>query len=100
MPDGYALVMAILKLLKWIEEKLPDKPRLGLILLLIGGLIIGLTLVLFSQEDLAPGAADLESAWIFLGSACAFLGSYILFRRAIWMWQDKRAPRVTTFRLR
>jgi FtsH-binding integral membrane protein len=100
MPDGYALVMAILKLLKWIEEKLPDKPRLGLILLVIGAVIVGLTLMLFSQEYLGANAADLESVWFFLGGTCAVLGSYILFRRAVWIWQDKRAPRITTFRLR
>jgi hypothetical protein len=29
-----------------------------------------------------------------------FSGSYILFRRGISMWQDRRAPRVTTVRWR
>jgi hypothetical protein len=72
MPDGYALVMAILKLLKWVEEKLPDKPGLGLILLVTSAVIVGLTPVLFSQEDLGPDATDLESVWFFLGALLLF----------------------------
>jgi peptidoglycan/LPS O-acetylase OafA/YrhL len=96
MGDGYALIIATLKLLKWIEEKLPDKPRLGFTLLVIGTLIIGLATMLFSQKDVA----DLKAVWVFLGGSCGVLGAYILFRRAVWMWRDKRAPRMTTLRLK
>jgi hypothetical protein len=100
MPDGYELIKAVLKLLKWIEEKLPDKPRLGFILILIGGVVVGLTPILLSREELGPDAADLRSVWFFLGGTCGVLGGYILFRRAVWMWQDNRAPRITTLRLK
>ena len=99
MPDGYELIKAILRLLKWIEEKLPDKPRLGFTLLVVGTLIVGLTLMLLSQEDLEPDVADLRSVWFFLGGTCGVLGGYILFRRAVWIWQDKRAPRITALRV-
>jgi hypothetical protein len=99
MHFGYELFIGFLKLLKWIEEKLPDKPRLGFTLLVIGGVIVGLTLTLFPPEDLGPDVADLLSVWFFLGGTCGVLGGYILFRRAVWMVQDKRAPRITTLRL-
>jgi len=100
MPDGYELIKASLKLLKWIEEKLPDRPRLGFALLVIGAVIVGLTLMLFSQEGLGPDAADLRSVWFFLGGTCGVLGGYTLFRGAVWTWQDKHAPRITTLRLK
>ena len=100
MPDGYELTKATLKLLKWIEEKLPDKPRLGLALFAAGAVIVGLARNLLSSVDLGPDAADLQLLWIVLGSGCGVLGGYILFRRAVWMWQDRRAPRITTLRLK
>jgi hypothetical protein len=100
MDFGYELFIGFLRLLKWIEEKLPDKPRLGFTLLVIGAVIVGLARTLFSQEDLGPGAADLQSVWFFLGGTCGALGGYILFRRAVWMVQDRRAPRITTLRLK
>jgi len=49
--SGYELFIGILRLLKWIEEKLPDKPRLGFTLLAIGAASAGLTLLLPSEED-------------------------------------------------
>jgi hypothetical protein len=100
MDFGYELFIGFLRLLKWIEEKLPDKPRLGFTLLVIGSLIVGLTLKLLSQEDLGPDAADLRSVWFFLGGTCGILGAHILFRRAVWMVQDKRAPRIISLRLK
>jgi hypothetical protein len=39
MPDGYELIKVTLKLLKWIEEKHPDKPCLGFALLVIAAVI-------------------------------------------------------------
>jgi hypothetical protein len=99
MHFGYELFIGILRLLKWIEEKLPDKPRLGLALLVVGAFIVGLARNLLSPEDLGPDAVDLQSLWIVLGSASSVLGGYILFRRAVWIWQDKRAPRITTLHL-
>jgi len=95
MPDAYQLIKATLKLLKWIEKKLSDKPGLGFAVVVIGAYIVGLTLMLFSQKVLRPDAADLKSVWFFLGGGCGVLGGYILFRRAVWMWPDKRAPRIT-----
>jgi hypothetical protein len=100
MDFGYELFIGFLKLLKWIEEKLPDKPRLGFTLLLIGAVIVGLPLTFFPQENLGSDATDLQSVWFFLGGTCGTLGGYILFRRAVWMVQDKRAPRITTLRLK
>jgi hypothetical protein len=100
MHFGYELIIATLKLLKWIEEKLPDKPRLGFTLLVIGALIVGLTLLLPSQEDWRLEFAALIFVGYLAGGTCGVLGSYILFRRAVWMWQDKRAPRITTLRLK
>jgi hypothetical protein len=99
MDFGYELLIGILRLLKWIEEKLPDKPRLGFLLLVIGAVIVGLTPLLLSQ-DLGPDVGDFRAVWFFLGGTCGVLGGYILFRRAAWMWQDKRAPRITTLRLK
>ena len=99
MGDGYGLIMATLKLLKWIEEKLPDKPRLGFLLLVIGAVIVGLAPLLLSQ-DRGWDVDDFRAVWFFLGSTCGVLGGYILFRRAVWMWQEKRAPRITTLRLK
>jgi len=99
MGDGYGLIMATLKLLKWIEEKLPDKPRLGFLLLVIGAVIVGLTPLLLSQ-DRGSDVDDFRAVWFFLGGTCGVLGGYILFRRAVWMWQEKRAPRITTLHLK
>jgi uncharacterized membrane protein YdcZ (DUF606 family) len=79
MDAGYELIKATLKLLKWVEEKLPDKPRLGFTLLGVGVVIFDLTLTLFSQENLGPDAADLRPVWFFLGGTCGVLGGYILF---------------------
>jgi len=100
MHFGSELCIGFLKLLKWIEEKLPDKPGLGSTLLAIGAVFVGLAQTLFLQENLGPGAADLQSVGFFLGGTCGALGGYILFRRAVWMVQDKRAPRITTLRLK
>jgi hypothetical protein len=100
MDFGYELIIGTLKLLKWIEEKLPDKPRLGLTLLAIGAVSVGLTLLLPSQEDWRIEFAAPIFAGYLAGGTCGVLGSYILFRRAVWIWQDKRAPRITTLRLK
>jgi len=100
MHFGYDLFIGFLRLLKWIEEKLPDNPRLGFTLLMIGAVIVGLARMLLTQENLGPGAADLQSVWFFLGGTCGVLGGYILFRRGVWMVQDKRAPRITSLRLK
>ena len=51
MHSGYEPFIGILRLLKWIEEKLPDKPRLGFTLLAIGAASVGLTLLLPSEEE-------------------------------------------------
>ncbi len=100
MHSGYELFIGILRLLKWIEEKLPDKPRLGFTLLAIGAASVGLTLLLPSQEDWRLEFAGLIFSGYLVAGAAGVLGSYILFRRTVWMWQDKRAPRITALRLK
>ena len=100
MDFGYELFIEILRLLKWIEEKLPDKPRLGFLILAIGVASVGLTLLLPSEEDWRLGFAALIFTGYLVGGTCGVLGGYILFRRAVWMWQDKRAPRITTLHLK
>ena len=100
MDFGYELFIEILRLLKWIEEKLPDKPRLGFLLLALGAASVGLTLLLPSEEDWRLEVAGLIFTGYLVGGTCGVLGGYILFRRAVWMWQDKRAPRITTLHLK
>jgi hypothetical protein len=100
MHFGYELFIGFRRLLKWIEEKLPDKPGLGFTLLVTGAVFVGLARTLFSQQNLGPGAANLQSVAFFLGGTCGAPGGYILFRRAVWMVQDKLAPRITTLRLK
>src|SRR5271156_6262514 len=94
---GHFLVEWTPKLLKWIEENLPDNPRLGRKVFLVGCAILAATLV--------PGILSrgiFGDAIIFcglsLGFTCMILGGYILFRRGIWNWQDKRPPRITSLR--
>jgi hypothetical protein len=98
--SGYELFIGVLRLLKWIEEKLPDKPRLGFTLLAIGAASVGLTLLLPSEEDWRLEFAGLIFTVYPVAGACGVLGSYILFRPTVLMWQDKCAPRITTLRLK
>jgi len=50
MHSGYELFIGILRLLKWSEEKLPDKARRGFTLLPIGAASVGLTPLLPSED--------------------------------------------------
>jgi hypothetical protein len=100
MRSGYEMFIGILRLLKWSEEKLPDKPRLGFTLPAIGAASAGLTLLLPSEEDWRLEFAGLIFTAYLLAGRYGVLGSYILFRRTVSMWQDKRAPGITTLRLK
>jgi hypothetical protein len=96
--DGYLILEWTLKLLKYVEEHLPDNPRQGLKLLLVGSVLLAITLGLRIPSEWGPDAAALLFIGVLAGSVCATLGAYILFRRLIWIWQDKRSPRITSLR--
>ena len=98
MSDPYSVIEATLGLLKLIHEKLPDKPRLGFTLFLVGAIFLGATHFLPYAQDWRIGVAVLIFSVFLVGGACCLLGGYILFRRAIWMWQDRRTPRTTNLR--
>ncbi len=82
------------------KEKLPDKPRLGFTLLAIGAASVGLTRLLPPEEDWRLEFAGLIFTGYPVAGACGVPGSYILFRRTVWMRPDERAPRITTLRLK
>ena len=91
--EEYLLKM-LLKFLLWLEDVLPDDLRLAGILIGAGAGLLGFRkLALFLS-------ADERVACLVLASASAIVGAYIAFRRAVWKWQDKRAPVVNSFSLR
>ena len=98
MFDQFLLLEPIYKVLKLIHEKLPDRLSLGFTLLLIGGISLAALQMFHPPEDWRLGAVVLTFIGYLVGGACSLLGSYILFRRGIWMWQDRRAPRINTIR--
>ena len=94
------LLKALLKLLAWIEGKLPDRPRLAVKLLLIGG---GLLLPLAFPslfDDSGFGGAVLALNLVVGGFLCLLTGCYILFRRGTWKWQEKRAKKFISLNLK
>jgi hypothetical protein len=96
--DGYLVLEWTLKLLKYIEEKLPDDSHIGIKLLLAGSVLLAITLGLHIPGEWEADAAPLAFIGLLAGSISATIGAYILFRRLIWVWQDKRAPRITSLR--
>ena len=97
---AYHLLRALLKLLLWVEDKLPDDPGLGLKLLLAGAILFLPLPVPGHFAKWGFGGDVLLLNATIAGGVCSTLGSYILFRHGIWKWQDRRASRTISLRLK
>lgn len=94
------LLRALIKLLSWIDGKLPDRPRLAVKLVVIGAVL--LTPVAFPKLiiQLGTGGSVLALNLVIGGMVCLLMGSYILFRHGMWKWQEKRAKKFISLNLK
>jgi hypothetical protein len=92
------LLHHIPKLLVIMEERLPDRPRLGVQLVLLGLAICAPVLAIdFSRRWGLAG--DLVVVVLAMGGSISlFLGAYILLRRGVLTLQDRRASRMISVR--
>ena len=92
------LIQHFFKLLLWFDDNLPDSKPLGWKLIFIGLTIASPYFWLRYIPNPNDLAIELAPSWAFLGCACSIVGVYILFRRGVWRWQDRRPERIISMK--
>jgi hypothetical protein len=92
------LLQHIFKLLAWADENLPDSNPLGWKLMFIGLAVAPSYFALRYFPNPSDDAIVLVTLLAFSGCLCAVAGAYVLFRRLVYRWQDRRPERIISMK--
>jgi hypothetical protein len=94
------LITEGLKGLAWLGENFPDNPRLGRRLLLGGTILVSSVFLPENPQDPDDPFLVVKVFCIIAGTVCLVLGTFVFFRRWVWRRQEKRAPVITSLKLK
>ena len=94
------VVFEILKLLAPVLEDFPDNPRLGRKLLLGGSILICTIVTPTKSPEWGETIFILKALCVITGVICVLLGAFVFLRRWVWGRQERRAPVITSLRLK
>jgi|SRR5215472_6792390 len=93
-------IFEILRGLADLAEHFPDNPRLGRNLLLVGCLLVSTIFAPTTSAEWGVLVLIVKSLCVITGGVCWILGSFVFFRRWVWRRQDRRAPVITSLKLK
>jgi hypothetical protein len=94
------LIFEGLKALAWLGENFPDHPRLGRRLLLAGIILVSSVFLPANPQDPDDPFLIVKAFFIIAGTVCLVLVTFVFFRRWVWRRQDRRAPLITSLKLK
>ena len=93
-------IFQLIRGLAWLGENFPDNPRLGRRLLLFGSALVSIFFIPYQSVDGDDPILGLMTVSLIIGIVLLVLGAFIFFRRWVCRHQERRAPVVTTLRLK